>query len=201
MITFALLNNNNPMKLKPSIAFIFFFLLVFTCDLRAQDYSNSSKSSGKFTDRLVTGGNLGMQFGTQTMIDLSPMIGYKITDRFVAGIGITYRYYRSRDLIYNYVFKTSIYGGSVFARYYVLENLFAHVEYEGLSLETKYFDPYYQAHTSTRFWVGSPMAGVGYRQAIGERASFNIMLLYNFNETMYSPYNNPIIRVGVNFGI
>lgn len=187
------------MKLKTFFVAISLIILFASSKLNAQQDGNSPKNYSSFADKLVTGGNMGMQFGNQTMIDLSPMIGYKITDKFIAGVGITYRYYRSK--IYNNVFKTTIYGGSVFTRYYIIDNIFLHAEYEALSLETQYFDPGSQVHTGKRFWIGSPMAGAGYRQAIGDRASFNIMILYNFNETIYSPYTNPIIRVGVNFGI
>jgi hypothetical protein len=190
------------MKLKVFSAIICFLILFSHYALQAQDDLNKTKKPKTFADRLVVGGNIGAQFGTVTMIDLSPTIGYKVTDRFLAGIGITYQYYRTRDPVYNIVFKTSIYGGNIFARYYVLDNLFAQAEYEALSLETRYFDfGYPPVHKSARFWIGSPMAGLGYRQAIGGRSSFNIMILWNFNETNYTPYSNPIIRVGVNFGI
>jgi len=156
-------------------------------------------NNGKFGNRLFTGGNLGLQFGTETMIDVSPIIGYKFTKRFAAGIGIVYQYYSSK--IYNTVFKTSIYGGSIFTRFYIIDNVFLHAEYEALSLETAVFDPYPSVHHQKRFWIGNPLAGGGYRQMIGDMSSFNIMILYNFNETIYTPYSNPIIRVGVNLGI
>jgi len=187
------------MKIRIIIAVITFTILVAGCNLFAQDNTNMPKKQSRFIDRLVTGGDLGAQFGNETMINIAPIVGYKITDKFVAGIGITYQYYRSK--IYSTVFSTSIYGGSVFARYYIIQHFFLHAEYEALSLETRYFDPSFLVHKGNRFWIGSPMAGGGYSQPIGERAAFNIMILYNFNESIYSPYTNPVIRVGVSLGI
>jgi len=165
--------------------------------LKAQD---NVKQPNKFTDRLFTGGGIGLQFGTQTMIEASPIIGYKITKNFAAGIGITYQYYRMN---YNgNVLQTSIYGGSVFTRYYFLQNFFLHAEYEALNLETAFFDPGYFYHKQNRYWVGSVLAGGGYRQFIGEKSSINIMILYNFNDTPYSPYNSPLVyRVGIDIGL
>ena len=79
--------------------------------------------------------------------------------------------------------------------------IFAHVEYEALNLETEFFDPSYYRHSTPRFWVNSVLVGGGYRQPIGEYSSINLMLLYNINETIDSPYKNPIIRMGFDIGL
>jgi len=49
-----------------------------------------------------------------------------------------------------------------------------------------------------RFFVNSVFLGGGYIQRFGN-AFFSLMLLYNFNESVFSPYTNPVIRF--NFGI
>jgi hypothetical protein len=166
----------------------------------AQDNQTLPAATSAPDNRFFTGGSIGLQFGNQTMIDASPILGYRITKNFSAGVGFTYQYYRLN--YYNTILQTYIIGGRVFARYYFFENFFLHGEYEALNLETKFFDPGFLYHQSDRYWVGSVLAGGGYRQAIGENSFFNIMVLYNLNDTPYGPYDNPwIFRVGVDIGL
>jgi hypothetical protein len=48
--------------------------------------------------------------------------------------------------------------------------------------------------------IVSVLAGGGYAQPIGERSALVMMLLWNFTEDQYSPYENPIFRIGFNAG-
>ncbi|CAN5913250.1 hypothetical protein BH11BAC7_BH11BAC7_23150 [soil metagenome] len=146
-------------------------------------------------DHLVYGGNFGLNFGNVTSISVSPMIGYKVTDKFTPGIGLTYNYLR-----FNYQGYRSdpihIYGGSIWARYYILENIFLHGEYEALNAE---WDPY--VHPGYRYNLNSALIGGGYRQSFGNLASY-VLVLYNVTYTEDSPYPSPlIIRVGFGFGM
>lgn len=189
------------MKPKRITLFISIFLFVISKSVFPQS-NQPSAAKGKFIDRLFTGGNLGLQFGTETIVDLSPIIGYKVTDKFVTGIGLKYQYYRYKYNKQTPAFETSTYGGSIFSRYYILDNIYIHAEYEVLNLATIYMYPNTgYVFEGDRIWIGSLLAGAGYRQSIGGRSSFNIMILYNFNETIYTPYTNPVIRVGINLGI
>jgi hypothetical protein len=45
------------------------------------------------------------------------------------------------------------------------------------------------------------LGGGGYRQAISDRLFFDAMMLWNFTPTLYTPYVNPIIRIGFNIGL
>jgi hypothetical protein len=124
---------------------------------------------------------------------LSPTVGYRFTEKLTSGIGITYNYYSYSDKQYSY--STHIYGGKIFATHIITKDVFAHAEFEKLNLDA--FD--YTTFQTTRIWVTSLLVGGGYRMRIGERTSVNLMVLYNLNQTEYSPYQNPIIRVGFNF--
>jgi hypothetical protein len=176
-------------------------ILLFACSsLAAQDNPTLPTTTSSPEKKFFTGGSIGLQFGNQTMIDASPILGYRFTKNLSAGVGFTYQYYRLN--YYGTVLKTYIIGGRVFARYYFFEDFFLHGEYEALNLETKFFDPGLMYHQTNRYWVGSVLAGGGYRQAIGENSYFNIMVLYNLNDTPYGPYDNPwIFRVGVDIGL
>lgn len=182
------------MRSKPFATVLFIALLgIYSLTGFAQDSTMIRKHPKKlnFWDNVFTGGNIGAQFGTVTFFEVSPLVGYKITPKFSAGIGATYQYYHYKDQYYD--FETDVYGGRVFGRYLFREFLFAHVEYEYLNLEAFDFQ-------RRRVDVGSLMAGGGYIQRIGERSAIVAMLLYNFTESAYTPYTNPIIRVGFNIG-
>lgn len=109
---------------------IFFGLFLFSSLAFAQRPIYSDSTS--FKDRLYFGGNFGMQFGTVTLIDVSPLAGVMITDKYSAGIGITYQYFDDRRFIGG---SSSTYGGRLFNRYNVLPNIFLHAEYESINFE------------------------------------------------------------------
>jgi len=173
---------------------ITFILVCIAGSSFAQDSTMLRKNPPKerFIDRIYGGGNVGAQFGTVTFVDISPLIGYRITDKISAGIGATYQYYHYNDKYYD--FETDVYGGRVFGRYLFTDYLFGHVEYEYLNLEAFDFQ-------RRRVDVGSLMVGAGYIQRISDRAGVIAMILYNFTESVYTPYTNPIIRIGFNIGI
>ena len=145
----------------------------------------------RFIDRIFTGGNVGFQFGTVTYAEVSPLIGYRITDKIAAGVGVTYQYYHYKDHYFD--LETNVYGARVFGRYMFTPRLFGYAEKEYLNLEAFDFQ-------RRRVDVESFMAGGGYLQPIGENSAALIMLLYNFTPSAYTPYANPIIRIGFNIG-
>jgi hypothetical protein len=159
-------------------------------------------------DRIFFGGNFGLSFGNQTSIIVSPLVGYHLTPRLSAGLGIRYEYFKSN--IPGYVpYDTHIYGGSVFSRFTIIKNVgeaiglgglnsgvFLQGEYEMLSLESQYFD---LANPKSRFNLHSVLVGGGIYQPIGRRSGFLITVLWNLNESYNSIYANPIIRFGFNF--
>ncbi len=182
-----------PLPLNIAISIILFFLGGAVC---AQDSAMIRKHEPKprFLDKVFVGGNVGFQFGTVTFAEVSPLIGYRITDKISAGIGVTYQYYRYKDP--NYQLETNVYGGRIFGRYFFTDYLFAHAEYEYLNLEA------YDFYPPRRVDVESVLVGGGYFQHInGSNSGIFIMLLYNLTESLYTPYNNPIVRIGVNLGL
>jgi hypothetical protein len=177
---------------------IFFCITLFFLwsTSNAQDSTMIRKHPLKkpFLDKVFVGGNLGFQFGTVTFAEVSPLIGYRITEKISAGIGATYQYYRYKDPTYQ--LETNVYGGRVFGRYFFTDYLFAHAEYEYLNLEA------YDFYPTRRVDVESLLVGGGYFQRIGSSNSgVFVMLLYNLTESAYTPYSNPILRIGVNLGL
>ena len=175
--------------------FLLLSLNALYSQVKAQDSAMLPKHPPKerIIDRMFFGGNIGLQFGTVTFLDISPLVGYRITDKISAGIGATYQYYHYQDKLYN--FETNVYGGRVFGRYFFTDYLFGHAEYEYLNLEAFDFFP------RRRVDVGSFLAGGGYFQRFGNNSGIVVMILYNFTESAYTPYQNPIIRIGINIGL
>ena len=154
------------------------------------EQQNDPNPKTDWSKKFYTGGGLGLQFGSYTYIELSPILGYHITPKFSAGIGATYIYLRDRANN----FSTSIYGGKVFAEYDVYRGISPHVEYELLNLEV------YGVFLRQRVYVSSLLVGGSYHQEVGTNSTIYIMLLYNLIDDIYSPYENPILRIGFNVG-
>jgi hypothetical protein len=168
---------------------------LFVTTLWAQ-MQNEMDEKSSFSDRLYFGGNFSLNFGTQfTFIEASPLVGYRFSNRFSAGPGITYMYF-SQTFFNGYKLTSNVYGYRAFARYNVTPQFFAHGEYENLNLDT------YINAEQKREWVPGVMVGGGYFQPLGKRAGVMAMVLYNLTyDEMRSPYPNPfVVRVGITGG-
>jgi hypothetical protein len=164
--------------------------------------------------KLIFGG--GFVFGVGggvTNLGVMPVVGYRFTDRFAAGIGLGYQYYKVKDafaevdnqgqVLRTIDYKTSIYRGSLWARYVLFGNIFVHIEPELNSLDK----PPYQDQTTgqirmnDRVMVPCLLAGGGIRQPLSDRVSFVAMILYDVLQEPYSPYMKTVdFRIGVNVG-
>lgn len=181
----------NRFLIRTVLAFGLFLSLGFISAIKGQE-AIPKKQRSDFVDRLRFGGYLGLQFGTITAIDISPMVIYRANDWLYPGVGFSYMYFKDKRIIPEY--SSSYYGPRVFASAYVWRDLYAHIEYEALNLE--YWD-----QPGQRGFIHNVMVGAGYRQWIGRRAFAMFTILYNLNESRYSPYRNPIIRIGFGAGI
>ena len=152
------------------------------------------KDFNSFKERLFFGGNLGAWFGSTTYVNISPLVGCKITNKFALGAGFTYNYFSQTYQGKKYT--STVYGGSGFARYLILENLFAQIGWDRLSVPD-----YRSPIPNSRVWVDNILLGGGYRQSFSERGSFVAAIFYNINQTPLSPYQNPIIQIGFNIGL
>lgn len=157
----------------------------------AQRELYSDSASIPFKDRLYFGGNLGLQFGTVTLVDVSPLVGVMITPRLSGGVGATFQYYD--DSRFQGAEGTS-YGGRLFGRFNVLPNIFLHAEYESINWET--YDLFVEDYRRT--WSNALFLGGGYFAPFGSRGGANFTFLYNvLHDNQNSYYAEPyVIRVG-----
>jgi len=174
-----------------------------TIDPDEQDNSSEesfSESKRPWKDRFILGGNLGAQFGQSTYIEVSPIIGYHITEKLTAGVGFTYQYFKEN---YNvptfYDYSASVIGPRAYLQHDIIYNFFAHTEYEHVWYTVEFEDPIiapYELDAAAWF------AGLGYNYMIGDRGRFQIMILYDLLHNINSIYYNPwVIRMGFNFDL
>jgi hypothetical protein len=176
--------------------FIVFMFISATGYSQYQNLGNVQKSEYTPNPWFV-GGMIGGSFSNSGgSFEIAPLVGYKVTEDFHVGSRLTY-IYSSYDYG-GYIGKQSLnhYGGSLFARHKFLNMLFAHVEYEILSVE-------YVADQSgnSRKTINSLFVGGGLFQQVGGRGFATVAILYNLLETEYSPYSNPVIRIGFGVGL
>lgn len=167
---------------------LFFALLVFhVFALQAQDSDTASNTGNKSTVWSKIKKNTqfsmsgGFWIGTFTNINVQPQLGYRITDRWTSGIGGHFQYFQSAQFGQDPFY---IYGGNVFSRYMLTENLFAQCEIQSL-----FFD---------QEWGKYGLLGGGYFPGGG---GFYISAYYLF---LYPPdrniYGQPyVIRAGFIF--
>jgi len=186
--------------MKKNFLLTWFLALLLTVSY-GQWGEEPSAEKPSFKDRIFTGGGFGLSFSNYSdYFSISPIIGYKITPKLAAGVGIQYQYTKYKQ--YSPSFTTNNYGGSIFARYNFYGPLFLHAEYEYLSYE--YFG---YAGERLRKGYNSVLAGGGFFQPVGRHAGIFLMALYNFtykNPTSpyeVLPYNSPwILRAGITAG-
>ncbi len=178
-------------------------LFISQSEAYAQEQNKPAEEKPPLKERLFFGGNFGLQFGTITDIQFSPVVGMWILPRLAVAAGPNFRFYKSP------FDKTVIWGGKAYTEFIVVQDLnnviplglhaglFLHLEDEVLSLESSFFrTPPYE---SKRFVQNTILAGGGISQQIGRRSSINLTLLWALSDSEYGIYGNPEIRVSFNF--
>ncbi len=155
------------------------------------------------SERLFFGGSFGLQFGTITNIEASPVIGLWVLPRVAVAAGPSYQYYKDP------VDGTSIFGGKAYLQITLIQDLnniipiginmgiFVQSEYQGLSLERSFWSLIPEGNN--RIYMGTFLAGAGISQPIGRRSSMNFTVLWALTDTEYQVYDSPEIRVSFNF--
>jgi hypothetical protein len=160
-------------------------------------YSTPPQSKKSFKERLYFGGYIGLQFGTYTSIDISPLIGYRVTPDFNVGIGVLYNYtsfdYGGTIGQHGY----SSWGGRLTANYTLFNFLALGIEYQYRTVETVYNVAEQSFETQG---INILFLGGGIRQKVGGNAYMFLMAYYDVLQEEYSPYNSVVLRIGVSAG-
>lgn len=177
--------------IKIWVSLILFTLFMYTpCSAQYQNLGTANQGKVKENPWFV-GGMLGGSFSNNGgSFEVSPLVGYKVTPDFNVGTRITYIYSKYYGRSFN------DYGASLFAQHRLFKFLVAHAEFEVLSVE--YIN---DLNLNERRNISSLFLGGGIFQSMGGRGFATIVVLYNVLETKYSPYSNPVIRIGFGVGL
>ena len=166
------------------------------------------KSEGFDPTRMIYGGGLGFGMGNGSVaFGIQPVVGYRITDKFAAGLNFGYQFTKINDFfeitdangfIQYYDFKANMFTTGVWARYLVLPQLFVHLGYEHnfLNFQNYRFSPSGSGEIEgfkENYDAPSVLVGIGYRQPIAPNVSMYFMgmvdvLQFLENPPLYSPY-------------
>jgi hypothetical protein len=184
--------------MKKSLITLACLLMVVTLTGQIPE-SHVSNDRPPLNQRLFFGGSFGLQFGTVTNIEVSPLAGLWLLPRVAAGIGPSFQYYKDP---YG---STTIYGGRAMLQLNLIQDLnniipiglnsgiFVQGEYAVLSLEKAFF--YTLPDSDGRFIYDSFLAGAGISQPTGKRSRMNITFLWSLTGNEYGLYDTPEIRI------
>lgn len=155
----------------------------------------AEKSKESFKRNIFYGGYINLSFGSYKVIGIEPMIGYKLSPKFSAGVKVQYNYIE--DDRYAKSYTTSTYGGSIFGRYLVTPKFYAQVE-----AASNNYEFFYLNGSSEREWVPFLLMGGGFIQPLSERTWLNVQILFDVLQDEKSPYEDwePFFSIGVGAG-
>ena len=193
------LNHYPPDFRRLSFAGVFLLLITVQC-AQAQRVGSEPPP---LKERLFYGGSFGLQIGTITDIEISPIIGLWVLPRLNVAAGPNYRFYKDP------AGRTDIYGGKGYTEFVLIKDInsivplginmgiFFHFEDELLSLDSEFWN--ISTANSERYNINTLLAGAGLSQPIGRRSSLNMMVLWALNESEYNIYSTPEFRVSFTF--
>jgi hypothetical protein len=148
------------------------------------------------------GGEVGFAFSSNYFsIGVDPLVGYKVTPKLSLGAKIGYTYISDDRYEPLPALNSSNYGGSIFSRYRIIPQLYAHAEFAYWSYENAYgfTDDGYETE---RVWVPFLLLGGGFSQMISPNVWAYAEVLFDVLNDSNSPYDewDPFISVGVGVG-
>jgi hypothetical protein len=184
------------MKKNFLCSLLFSLAAAYACSQDAPPETGFDKS------KLFLGGSFGLSFGSYTLINFSPQLGYHFTNYFAAGAGINLLY-SSVHYTYPYEYKDE-YGASglnIFGRFYPIQNIMLQIQ-----PELNYVwgnEVYYDGTPSLQLAstiVPSLLMGGGVAIPAG-RGSLLATLLYDVLQNPESPYyGRAVFNLGFNIG-
>ncbi len=184
---------------------LFVLLLLFPLSLLAQYDIEPEEPEGRW----YLSPDFGLILGDITMVEVAPTIGFHLTPQLSTGFGVRYEYFRQLNF-YSRAVDVNTYklGLRTFVKIILAPDLrdilplpskislFTYAEYEALNLDAEYYG-LFQTIDSDRFWYHGFLAGGGISQQVSKKVFMNIMILSDLTNSSSSPYNNPLIRFGL----
>lgn len=206
------MHKNLFMKTFITITLLAFSIIAFSQTDTSKAYVDTTKAASAtnnkqtnktpFIKKIYFGGEFGVSFGTYTTITISPLLGYRISPKLYTGIQFHYTWAKhtintiTGDKSYNY----NNYGISTFLRWYMIKNLYIHIEPEFMNYQQTFLDSKGNLVSTERYWVPYVWAGAGLRKMISRRSWVSAHVLFDLVNDPDSPYKNWEPRYSVGFG-
>ncbi|MBC8033610.1 MAG: hypothetical protein H7Y03_05655, partial [Chitinophagaceae bacterium] len=165
-----------------------------------------AKSGGIDKSKLFIGGNFGLNFGTFTLVNLSPQLGYRFNDYFAAGAGVNFIYSSIRDEFSDGSttrFNQGVTGFNIFGRVYPIQQILLQVQPELNYTWGKYRERGFNYDNTFKLeskFIPSLLLGGGAALPAGSGA-FVIMAQYDVLQQERNPYGDKIFfSFGYNIG-
>lgn len=172
------------------------------------------KKKGYDPDKLIIGGSLNGGFGNGYVnAGISPIVGYRISDHFSAGVGLGYQFYQQPRYVdpnnmYHALYEyDNIIFPSIWGRYFFYRNFFTDVtlEYDFINVKQPGYDPVSGNLVTQKLNVTNTclLVGLGLKQPLGGRVFGYFELIYDVLQGQYSPYPQgmPDLRIGLGVGL
>lgn len=167
-------------------------------------YEDVEPFEDSWKERIVWGGNIFPGYSNGWILDASPLVGYKLTNSTIAGVGVNF-FYRSFRSPFDPNRNQSIirsYGGRAFVMQDLLFGLFAQAEFDYNFRNERVEDAFDNILFSEDRQAPGLLLGGGYSQR-GGRIGYNLTFLYDVlyssnNSTRISPV---VFRGGIILGI
>jgi hypothetical protein len=170
------------MKLKTILtAIILFQVLALVAQVK-----DTTQTKSKFWKDVHFGG--GIQLGisnAQTTVGVSPSAIYNFSDKFAAGVSVSYLYSKLKYSDINY----NIWGGSALALYNPIKALQLSTEFEQQNVILKIGDQ------TDSYWVPALYGGLAYR--MGKYSSMGVRydFLFEKDKSIYDSAFTPFVRL------
>ena len=119
------------------------------------------------------GGQIGLQVGSSTLIEVSPIYGLGFSERFRVGAGPTFTYWTYRDNLDNRV-QTTLWGVRGIAEFLLIPTIYAHLE-----LDKQWGKAQDDVVQVKREFPRRLLLGGGYSSAFGEGVEYTLEILYD----------------------
>lgn len=174
-----------------SLAPLVAVLVLASGPLRAQEDEGAAPAPARArSGRFTYGGSVGFGFGDVSWVSLRGEVGYLATDRLWTGVSGRFQW--TNDGRYSPSLDSVDYGVGVYARYFVIDRLYASTEWGWTSYELRTTGP-----TAERDNFSSFLVGGGYGQPLGPRNLLLLEVLYDVTGNARGLYDTPwVFRFG-----
>jgi len=181
-------------------------LVWMICLASAVHAQDEEAKKGFDKSNLFFGGTFGLSFGSYTLVNVSPQVGYHFNRYFAAGTGVNFIYSQYKITDYNgYTISRQDQGYAglnIFGRVYPIQHILLQVQpeinYSWGNLKTYSPDASYKLPGE---FVPSVLVGIGGALPAGRSGAIILMIQYDLVQNVRSPYGNTIFySFGYNVG-